>query len=89
MLRYVFAIVFMTVLGLAVVQLRWAQNAAHAELHRLEAQRLKVRRVLWAQQLRLNGPIVPDPDSSGDPVWALELAPPGAGPHRRYLARTD
>ncbi len=90
MVRHVCAILFLTVTGVAVVQLRWAQNASHAEMYRLEAQRLKVRRVLWAQQLQLNSPALPSPSRAADPVWAIELAAPGAPPRpQRYLVQRD
>ena len=89
MLRYVCAILFLTILGLAVVQLRGARNASEARMDRLELERLKVRRLLWAGQIELNGPTPPAPNGSGDPVWAMELAPPRAESRRLRLARNE
>jgi len=90
MLRWVCAILFLTILGVAVVQLRGARNASEARMDRLELERLKVRRVLWAGQIELNAPaLLPAPDEFGDPVWALELTAPRAEARRLRLARNE
>jgi len=87
MLRYVLAILLLTVLGVAVVELRWAQNASEARMVRIDSERLKVRRTLWAQQLQLNAPDLPGLDGGRETGWALELAAPDAEPRRVVLAR--
>ena len=40
-------------LAVGVVRLRSRQNGLRAEMYRLEARRVKVRRRLWNQQLRI------------------------------------
>jgi hypothetical protein len=52
-MRLAWIIVAFTAIGLAVVHLRLEQDAVRTGLHRLEGDRLKVRRMLWDQHLRL------------------------------------
>ncbi|HET6427015.1 MAG TPA: hypothetical protein VFJ30_01300 [Phycisphaerae bacterium] len=89
MFRTVCVILFLTAMGVGVVQLRRAQDASAAETYRLEAERLKVRRQLWAQQIELEAPMRPDSIGADEPAWALELAAPEAEPRRQYLARNN
>jgi len=89
MMRLGWVIALMAAVGVALVQVRLSQNATRARMYRLEAERLRVRRRLWEQQLRLSEPIVGRPDKPWLEDWAVELTGPGSPAAGSRVARRD
>ncbi|KKK97452.1 hypothetical protein LCGC14_2652610 [marine sediment metagenome] len=89
MMRLAVIILLLAATGVALVQLRSAQNAARTEMYRLQAERLRVRRILWQQQLLLGAPILDETNRRHLGDWALELLPPEAQPAPMAMARRN
>jgi hypothetical protein len=86
--RAAWVIILLAVLGAGLAKVRTRQIAAQAQMARMEAARLKVRRRLWDQQLRLGRLRRPKSIEYRCLDWALELRPPGA-PGTEELVRRD
>jgi len=81
MMRIAWAILFTAALAAGLVQIRARQTAVRAEMFRLEVQRMKVRRELWDQQLRLGEPLLDQGNGEENrPRWALDLVAPAELP---------
>jgi len=89
MMRLGWVIALMAAVGVGLTQLRLAQNAVRARMYSLEAERFRVRRTLWEQQLRLSEPIVGRHEKPWLEDWAVELAGPGAPVAGSRVARRD
>lgn len=76
MMRIAWVIVLMGVIAAGVVKLRSDQHAAQAAMYRIEAERLKVRRKLWNQQLELGRLMAPGPTLWRAQTWPLEIVGP-------------
>ena len=76
MLRIGFLIVSLAAIGAAVVSVRAEQTQVRAELQRLDARRLEVRRRLWDQQVRLGELTAPKPTLWRARRWPLDLVAP-------------
>ncbi len=87
-MRVAWVIILLAAVGAGLANLRTRQIAAQARMVRLEAARLKVRRRLWDQQLRLGRLRRPKSIELRCLDWALELRPPGS-PGTEELVRRD
>ena len=89
MLRFAWVIVLMAAIAAGVVWLRLEQNRVQAEMCRMEAQRMRVRRTLWEQQVRISQLSAPDELRRRGQAWALGLVEPGqlSAQERGTLAR--
>jgi len=88
-MRTAWIILCMAALGVGVVHLRSRQNGLRAEMYRLEARRVKVRRRLWNQQLRIGELDVTGPKLQRSRDWALDLLPPDEAPPASRVVRRD
>ncbi len=79
MTRIILIILALTAIGIGVVQIRQRQNLAKAEMYRLEASRLEVRRTLWEQQVKMGELSSPQKSDQRGRDWPLDLVGP-AGP---------
>lgn len=77
-MRAVWVIFVFVLVGVAAALLRSEHNNAQAEIYRLEAERLQVRREIWDQQLRMGRLQRPHEIQLRRQDWALDLLPPGA-----------
>lgn len=80
MMRFAWVIVFLAGIAAAVVHLRLQQTQMRSQVYRLEAERLKVRRDLWAQQLRLGELTAPQNIRRLTAGWPVEMVGPGDSP---------
>ena len=80
MMRFAWVIAVLATVGAAEVCLRSGQDRTQAELYRLEAKRLQVRRTLWEQQLRASELSAPQETRKRGLGWALEVREPGPLP---------
>jgi len=88
MMRMLWVVFIFVLVGVAAALLRSRQVAAQAGIYRLEAERLDVRRRLWAQQLRMGRLRTPREIQLHRQNWALHLLPPGA-PNEEHVVRRD
>ncbi len=85
-MRVAWVIILLVIVGATLARLRSQHIAAQAQLHRLEAERLKVRRQLWDQQLRLGRLRAPRAVQRRRLDMALELTRPHARPEGQLAA---
>jgi len=88
-MRLIWVLIMMTAVGAAVAGLRSRALATQAELYRLEAQRLRVRRRIWEQQHRLGRLKAPREVELRRLDWALDLRGPDERPEAGALVRRD
>ena len=86
-MRMVWVVFIFVLVGVAAALLRSREVAARASFYRLEAERLGVRRRLWAQQLRLGQLRTPREVQLRREDWALDLLPPGASSEDHVVRR--
>lgn len=73
MLRLAWLILLMSATAAGIVYARLQQNAVITQAQKLEAERLRVRRLLWDQQIRLGELAVPEEIRRGD-EWSAQAA---------------
>ena len=76
MMRFAWAIVLLSAIGGGLVQIRLGQNAVRTGMQHMEAERLKVRRELWDQQLRLGELVSPQQIRLRSRELAVEMTGP-------------
>lgn len=76
MMRFAWAIVLLSAIGGGLVQIRLSQNAVRTGMYHMEAERLKVRRELWDQQLRLGELVSPQQIRLRSRELAVEMTGP-------------
>ncbi len=88
-MRVVWVILVFVLVGVAAALLRSKHTGAQVELYRLEAERLRVRRKIWDQQLRMGRLQTPREIQLRRQDWALDLLPPGATQTEGAIVRRD
>ena len=89
MMRLAWVIVLLIALTAATAVVHSRRIAVQADLYRLEGRRLKVRRRLWDQQVRLGRLKAPRQVELRGQQWGLRLEAPGGPGRESQLARTN
>ncbi len=76
MMRLAWIILALGAMYAGLTHLRASQTASEAEMYRLEARRIEVRRKLWDQQVRLGELSAPQPALWRARCWPLEIVGP-------------
>jgi hypothetical protein len=84
MARIVIIIVALAAIGTGMVELRHRQNAARAQMYRLEAARMETHRTLWDQQVKLGELASPQKSDQRSKEWPMDMVGP-AGPSNDTL----
>ena len=87
MMRLAWVIVLLVAVAAATGLLRVRRIATQADVYRLEARRLRLRRRVWDQQLRLAQLKAPREVELRALSWGLRLDRPGEQPSEHQLAQ--
>lgn len=72
-MRFAMIILCLTAIAITLVHLRRIETATTAQVQRLSARQLQLRRQLWSQQLQLGGLTSPDQTKKRVEQMSLEL----------------
>ncbi len=88
-MRVVWVVMLFVIVGVTASVLRSRHVATQADLYRLDADRLQVRRRLWDQQVRIGQMKTPREIQLRREDLALDLLPPGAARTEDHIVRRD